>query len=308
MCVCVCVCISSHSWISIQLCCGFRKLEGLDWWWLRGQLKSLLSPPPGSGLRGSDFLILTMNPKFLSHSSLHETHAFLHCAEWPPMKYLTSEVHVTEVSNPIYFILTAWFHWTRDSFLSLYSSHFMVPWNSAREIIPQILDILETQVHFSQAPKMSELPLRFLSPVLSWAQPLLHCLPLLSSLPDSIFFFFFGSVQALKTWPLLFVVPSRQLPGLHWPLLISKVLCVSSCFLNNASRSQSGADRPRAGYLSWRFSLLTWVSFDIWGRLWLSSRFWASLMCSPYSDLMGSMCLLYSRGTKWRNIPLASHI
>lgn len=124
----------------------------------------------------------------------------------------------------------------------------------------------------------------------------------------AFFFFFFGSVQALKTWPLLFVVPCHQLPGLQWPLLISKVLCVSSCFLNNVSRSQSGADRPRAGYLSWRFSLLTWVSFDIWGRLWLSGRFWASLMCSPYSDSMGSMCLLYSRGTKWRNIPLASHI
>ena len=182
--------ISSHSWISIQLCCGFRKLEGLDWWWLKGQLKSLLSPPPGSGLRGSDFLILTTNPKFLSHSSLHETHAFLHCAEWPPMKYLTSEVRVTEVSDPICFILTAWFRWMRDSFLSLYPSHFMVPWTSAREIIPQTLDILETQVHFSQAPKMSELPLRFLSPVLSRAQPLLHCLPLLSSLPDSIFFSF----------------------------------------------------------------------------------------------------------------------
>lgn len=68
---------------------------------------------------------------------------------------------LTEVSNPIYFILTARFRWTRDSFLSLYPSHFMVPWNSAREIIPQTLDILETQAHFSQAPKMSELPLWF---------------------------------------------------------------------------------------------------------------------------------------------------
>lgn len=156
------ICIVHLTAESVQLYCGFRKLEGLDWWWFKGQLKSLLSPPPGSGLRGNDFLILTTDLKFLSHSSLHKTHAFLHCAEWPPMKYLTSELWVTEVSNPIYFILTARFCWTRDSFLSLYPSHFMVPWNSAREIIPQTLDILETQAHFIQAPKMSELPLWFL--------------------------------------------------------------------------------------------------------------------------------------------------
>lgn len=126
--------------------------------------------------------------------------------------------------------------------------------------------------------------------------------------PWQHFFFFFGSVRTLSTWLLLVAVPRRCLPGLRWPLLISKVLRVSSCSLNNAPRSQSGADRPRAGHLSWSFILLTWVSFDMWGRLWLSGRFWASLMCLPYSDLMGTMGLLYSRGTKWRNTPLASHI
>ena len=186
----------------------------------------------------------------------------------------------------------------------------MVSWNSAREIIPQTLDILETQAHFSQAPKMSELPLWFLF-LLFYLEHSPRCTVYpfyLLSLTAFFFFFFFGAVRALNTWLLLGVGPRHWLPGLHWPLLISKVLHVSSCSLNNASCSQSGAGRPRAGYLSWSFILLTWVSFDMWGHLWLSGRFWTSLMCSPYSDSMGTMGLLYSRGTKWRNTPLASHI
>ena len=34
---------SSHSWISIQLYCGFRKLEGLDWWWFK--VSEMLAEP-----------------------------------------------------------------------------------------------------------------------------------------------------------------------------------------------------------------------------------------------------------------------
>lgn len=223
------------------------------------------------------------------------------------MKYLTEyELWVTEVSNPIYFILTARFCWTEIAFcpsirLTSWSLGTQLEKSSSDSWHPQNPSAFHSNAENVRTASVISSFSYFIS-----AQPSLHCLPLLSSLPDSIFFFWFCPHFEHMAAPCC--CPSSLPPGLHWPLLISKVLRVSSCSLNNAPRSQSGADRPRAGHLSWSFILLTWVSFDMWGHLWLSGRF-EYLWCAHLILIqMGTMGLLYSKRNQMKNTPLASHI
>lgn len=147
---------------------------------------------------------------------------------------------------------------------------------------------------------MSELPLLILLSLILSLTPLVALFTTFIVSPWQHFYFFsFSSVQPLKTLlaPVLSLAPWVALTTAYL-----KGVAHVLCFVNNTSLSWSGADRPRSGSVSWRFILLTWVSFDVWGHLRLSDRVLAS------QNSVCTMCLLYSRGTKWRSLLLlASH-
>lgn len=154
---------------------------------------------------------------------------------------------------------------------------------------------------------MSELPLLIpLSPILSPAYPLLHCLPLLSSLPDSIFFFFFWFCPSFE---------NIATPFCH-PLVASSLGCIDHCLSPRCCTClvvvlimHHPHDQGQTG-LIWLPKLEVYPAdlglLSLWGHCRLSGRFLASLMCSAYSDLTCILCILHSKGTRERNVPLAS--
>lgn len=213
---------------------------------------------------------------------------------------LTSELWVTEVSN---LFISSSLPDSAEREIAFCPSIRLTSWSLWTQLEKSSLRLLTSSnpSAFHSSAKMSETALWF-SFLLFYLEHSPRCTvyPFIFSL-TAFFFFFFGSVRTLSTWLLLLAVP-RRVSLLHWPLLISKVLRVSSCSLNNAPRSQSGADRPRAGHSSWSFILLTWVSLiceDICGPVADFEYLW----CAHLILIRWALWALYSKRNQMKKYP-----
>lgn len=191
---------------------------------------------------------------------------------------LPNKFHVTESLNPVCFLCFDHFQWKRDGFQPFYPSYSMVPWSSSSAISPQRLTSLKPKRISCRA---TELPLPILLlHVLSLAYSSLHSSPLLSFLPD-IFFLLWVLYQQWKNC-CSFLSPLHQhwFSGCHWHPLICNLLRVSCHFLKSTTPLLCSEAGLWSAYPRWSFILLTWVSFDVWGHLQLSSSFLKLLWCA----------------------------